>query len=72
VILEGRETGNDPALDAEGRDLVGDDLFGVGDDLEDVVVDACLLCICWCSAPVRLLPVLSCVATCVLISSPPA
>src|ERR1041385_591261 len=37
VILEGGEAGDDPALDTEGRNLVRDDLFGVGDDLEDRV-----------------------------------
>ncbi len=35
MILEGREAGNDPAVDAKGRDLVRDDLLGLGDDLED-------------------------------------
>ena len=35
VVLEGREAGNDPALDPEGGHPVRDDLLGVGDDLED-------------------------------------
>jgi hypothetical protein len=35
VVFEGREAGNDPALDAEGGNLVRDHLLGVGDDLED-------------------------------------
>jgi hypothetical protein len=35
VILEGGEARDDLALDAKSRDLVRNDLFGVGDDLED-------------------------------------
>ena len=35
MIVEGREAGNDSALDAEGGNLVRDELLGVGDDLED-------------------------------------
>ena len=35
MIFEGREAGNDLAVDAKGGDLVRDDLFGVGDDFED-------------------------------------
>jgi hypothetical protein len=34
-MLERREAGDDPAVDAKRRDLVRDDLFGVRDDLED-------------------------------------
>ena len=35
MVFEGREAGNDLAVDTKGGDIVRDDLFGVGDDFED-------------------------------------